>query len=337
MDSYRYRGAELAYSAIRQRFFQTSPVVFGAKKVAISKFDTKPLPNETLEKRLKIVADRLGRPLTLTEQILYSHLDDPVGQSIERGVSYLKLRPDRVAMQDVTAQMAMLQFISSGLPKVTVSSTIHCDHLIEAQTGGVEDLKRAKELNEEVYNFLKTASARYGIILENYAFPGLLMVGTDSHTPNSGGLVGLCITVAGHNAVGVMADNPWEPKCPKVIGVRLTGKMTGWTSPTDVILKVADILTVKGGTVAVIEYHGPGVDNISCTDMAAICSMNAVIGATTSLFPFNRRMANYLKATSRAGIAEEAAKYSKSLLTPDNGCQYDQLIELDLTTLESHV
>ncbi|CAH1721076.1 unnamed protein product [Aphis gossypii] len=316
----------------------------------MSKFDTKPLPYEILEKRLKIVADRLGRPLTLTEKILYSHLDDPVGQSIERGVSYLKLRPDRVAMQDATAQMAMLQFISSGLPKVAVPSTIHCDHLIEAQVGGVEDLKRAKELNEEVYNFLKTASARYGvgfwhpgsgiihqIILENYAFPGLLMVGTDSHTPNGGGLGGLCIGVGGADAVDVMADIPWELKCPKVIGVRLTGKMTGWTTPKDVILKVADILTVKGGTGAVIEYHGPGVDNISCTGMGTICNMGAEIGATTSLFPFNHRMADYLKATSRADIAEEAAKYSKPLLTPDNGCQYDQLIELDLTTLEPHV
>ncbi|KAE9537250.1 hypothetical protein AGLY_006273 [Aphis glycines] len=341
---------KLVSGEIQQRCFHSSPAVFGASKVAMSKLDTKPLPYETLEKRIKIVADRLGKPLSLAEKVLYSHLDDPVNQDIERGVSYLKLRPDRVAMQDATAQMAMLQFISSGLPKVAVPSTIHCDHLIEAQIGGVEDLKRAKEMNEEVYNFLKTAGAKYGvgfwhpgsgiihqIILENYAFPGLLMIGTDSHTPNGGGLGGLCIGVGGADAVDVMADIPWELKCPKVIGVHLTGKMSGWTTPKDVILKVADILTVKGGTGAIIEYHGPGVDNISCTGMGTICNMGAEIGATTSLFPFNHRMADYLKATSRADIAEEAAKYSKSLLTPDNGSHYDQLIEIDLTTLEPHV
>lgn len=316
----------------------------------MSKFDTETyLPYEKLESNINIVKKRLNRPLTLSEKVLYSHLDDPKGQEIERGTSYLRLRPDRVAMQDATAQMAMLQFISSGLPQVAVPSTIHCDHLIEAQIGGEQDLARAKSQNEEVYNFLKSAGAKYGvgfwhpgsgiihqIILENYAFPGLLMIGTDSHTPNGGGLGGLCIGVGGADAVDVMANIPWELKCPKVIGVKLTGKLKGWTSPKDVILKVAGILTVKGGTGAIIEYHGPGVDNISCTGMGTICNMGAEIGATTSLFPFNKRMADYLKATNRADIAEQAAKF-QHLLTPDEGAPYDELIELDLSTLEPHV
>ncbi|KAI5727858.1 hypothetical protein M8J77_007757 [Diaphorina citri] len=299
---------------------------------------------------LLIEKGRLNRPLTLSEKVLYSHIDDPHNQEIERGVSYLRLRPDRVAMQDATAQMAMLQFISSGLPKVAVPSTIHCDHLIEAQVGGEQDLKRAKTQNEEVYKFLRSAGAKYGvgfwhpgsgiihqIILENYAFPGLLMIGTDSHTPNGGGLGGLCIGVGGADAVDVMADIPWELKCPKVIGVRLDGALKGWSSPKDIILKVAGILTVKGGTGAIIEYHGPGIDNISCTGMGTICNMGAEIGATTSLFPYNKRMYDYLKSTLREDIAKEALKYQKSLLTPDEGCKYDQLIELDLNTLEPHI
>nr|XP_018917868.1 PREDICTED: probable aconitate hydratase, mitochondrial [Bemisia tabaci] len=335
---------------IQQRCFHVSPLVSAAAKVAMSKFDTETyLPYEKLESNINIVKKRLNRPLTLSEKVLYSHLDDPKGQEIERGTSYLRLRPDRVAMQDATAQMAMLQFISSGLPQVAVPSTIHCDHLIEAQIGGEQDLARAKSQNEEVYNFLKSAGAKYGvgfwhpgsgiihqIILENYAFPGLLMIGTDSHTPNGGGLGGLCIGVGGADAVDVMANIPWELKCPKVIGVKLTGKLKGWTSPKDVILKVAGILTVKGGTGAIIEYHGPGVDNISCTGMGTICNMGAEIGATTSLFPFNKRMADYLKATNRADIAEQAAKF-QHLLTPDEGAPYDELIELDLSTLEPHV
>lgn len=283
-------------------------------------------------------------------------------------------------MQDATAQMAMLQFISSGkvnifqslinhfntaikfdeirinnnlflsgLPKVAVPSTIHCDHLIEAQIGGEKDLKRAKDINKEVYNFLKTAGAKYGvgfwnpgsgiihqIILENYAFPGLLMIGTDSHTPNGGGLGCLCIGVGGADAVDVMANIPWELKCPKVIGVKLTGDLKGWTSPKDIILKVAGILTVKGGTGAIVEYFGPGVDSISCTGMATICNMGAEIGATTSIFPYNYRMQDYLKATGRSEIAA-AADHNKSLLTADSNAKYDQIIELDLSTLEPHV
>jgi len=317
----------------------------------MSKFDKgAEMPYPKLVKNLEVVRGRLNRPLTLSEKVLYSHLDDPAGQDIVRGESYLRLRPDRVAMQDATAQMAMLQFISSGLPKVAVPSTIHCDHLIQAQIEGKQDLARAKDINKEVYNFLATAGAKYGvgfwkpgsgiihqIILENYAFPGLLMVGTDSHTPNGGGLGGLCIGVGGADAVDVMANIPWELKCPKVIGVKLTGKLSGWTSPKDVILKVAGILTVKGGTGAIVEYFGPGVDSISCTGMGTICNMGAEIGATTSVFPFNGRMADYLVATERKGIADLASEYQGALLSPDPNCQYDQVIEIDLSTLEPHV
>merc|ERR1711962_1315559 len=339
------RTVQLASS--QARWLSTSRIAC----VAMSKFDEgAPMPYEKLVKNLEVVKGRLNRPLTLSEKILYSHLDEPATQDIVRGESYLRLRPDRVAMQDATAQMAMLQFISSGLPKVAVPSTIHCDHLIQAQIEGNADLARAKDLNKEVYNFLATSGAKYGvgfwkpgsgiihqIILENYAFPGLLMVGTDSHTPNGGGLGGLCIGVGGADAVDVMANIPWELKCPKVIGVKLTGELSGWTSPKDVILKVAGILTVKGGTGAIVEYHGPGVDSISCTGMGTICNMGAEIGATTSVFPFNKRMSDYLDATGRSDIAAEAEKVKASLLTPDEGCQYDQLIELNLSELEPHV
>jgi len=332
-----------------QRNFHASCAV--ASKVALSKLDPNVyLPYEKLLNNVNVVRKRLNRPLTMSEKVLYGHLDKPQEQDIERGVSYLRLRPDRVAMQDATAQMAMLQFISSGLPRVAVPSTIHCDHLIEAQVGGVKDLARAKDINSEVYKFLQTAGAKYGvgfwkpgsgiihqIILENYGFPGLLMIGTDSHTPNGGGLGGLCIGVGGADAVDVMADIPWELKCPQVIGVKLTGKISGWTSPKDVILKVADILTVKGGTGAIVEYFGEGVNSLSCTGMATICNMGAEIGATTSVFPFNERQVAYLKSTLRADIAEEARKYKDSLLTADSGAQYDRVIEIDLNTLEPHV
>jgi len=332
-----------------QRAYRTSCVMHA--KVPLSKFDNDVyLPYEKLSSNLEIVKKRLNRPLTLSEKVLYSHIDDPQNQEIVRGTSYLRLRPDRVAMQDATAQMAMLQFISSGLPRVAVPSTIHCDHLIEAQLGGTQDLARAKSINEEVYRFLASAGQKYGvgfwkpgsgiihqIILENYAFPGLLMIGTDSHTPNGGGLGGLCIGVGGADAVDVMANIPWELKCPKVIGVHLTGKISGWTSPKDVILKVADILTVKGGTGAIVEYYGKGVDSISCTGMATICNMGAEIGATTSTFPFNSRMADYLKSTGREGIAGEAEKYKTKLLSADSGAEYDSVIEIDLDKLEPHV
>jgi len=339
------RTAQLASS--QARWLSTSRIAC----VAMSKFDDNSvMPYEKLVKNLEVVKARLARPLTLSEKILYSHLDEPDSQDIVRGESYLRLRPDRVAMQDATAQMAMLQFISSGLPKVAVPSTIHCDHLIQAQIEGNADLARAKDINKEVYNFLATSGAKYGvgfwkpgsgiihqIILENYAFPGLLMVGTDSHTPNGGGLGGLCIGVGGADAVDVMADIPWELKCPRVIGVKLTGKLSGWTSPKDVILKVAGILTVKGGTMSIVEYFGDGVDSISATGMGTICNMGAELGATTSVFPFNQRMVDYLVATEREAIAAEAEKYKASLLSPDPGCQYDQVIEIDLNTLEPHV
>jgi len=337
----------LTVSTTEQRCLHTSRVA----NVAMSKFDQNSvMPYEKLVAKLEVVKSRLARPLTLSEKVLYSHLDDPAGQDIVRGESYLRLRPDRVAMQDATAQMAMLQFISSGLPKVAVPSTIHCDHLIQAQIEGNKDLARAKDINKEVYNFLATSGAKYGvgfwkpgsgiihqIILENYAFPGLLMVGTDSHTPNGGGLGGLCIGVGGADAVDVMADIPWELKCPRVIGVKLTGKLSGWTSPKDVILKVAGILTVKGGTMSIVEYFGEGVDSISCTGMGTICNMGAELGATTSVFPFNQRMVDYLAATERQSIADEAMKYKDVLLSPDPDCTYDQVIEIDLSTLEPHV
>lgn len=338
------------FTDVQARCFHVSPLAFAASKVAMSKFDVDPLPYEKLAKRLEVVKKRLNRPMTLSEKILYSHIDEPQNQDIERGTSYLRLRPDRVAMQDATAQMAMLQFISSGLPRVAVPSTIHCDHLIEAEIGGEQDLAKAKEVNKEVYNFLASSGTKYGvgfwkpgsgiihqIILENYAFPGLLIIGTDSHTPNGGGLGGLCIGVGGADAVDVMADIPWELKCPNVIGVKLTGKLSGWTSPKDIILKVADILTVKGGTGAIVEYYGSGVESISCTGMATICNMGAEIGATTSVFPYNERMHNYLKATSRETIAKEADKHAKNLLTADSGCKYDQVIEINLDTLEPYV
>lgn len=299
--------------------------------------------------KLEVVRGKLNRPLTLSEKVLYSHLDNPEEQDIVRGESYLRLRPDRVAMQDATAQMAMLQFISSGLPKVAVPSTIHCDHLIEAQKGGATDLARAKDINKEVYNFLQSAGAKYGvgfwkpgsgiihqIILENYAYPGVLLIGTDSHTPNGGGLGGLCIGVGGADAVDVMADVPWELKCPKVIGVHLHGELSGWTSPKDVILKVAGILTVSGGTGAIVEYFGDGVTSLSCTGMGTVCNMGAEIGATTSVFPYNERMANYLKSTGRADIANLATA-NTGLLTADAGCEYDQVIDIDLSTLEPHI
>ncbi|KAF9087375.1 Aconitate hydratase mitochondrial, partial [Mortierella sp. GBA35] len=276
--------------------------------------------------------------MTLAEKIVYGHLDDAHNQDIERGKSYLKLRPDRVACQDATAQMALLQFMSAGLPNVAVPSTVHCDHLIEAQVGGAKDLDRAKDINKEVYDFLSTSCAKYGlgfwkpgsgiihqIILENYAFPGGLMIGTDSHTPNAGGLGMVAIGVGGADAVDVMADIPWELKCPKVIGVKLTGQMSGWTSAKDIILKVAGILTVKGGTGAIVEYFGPGVDTLSCTGMATICNMGAEIGATTSVFPYNSRMSDYLKATTRPYIAEWADSFQHNLKA-DAGANYDQTL-----------
>lgn len=298
----------------------------------LSLLETQAIKYNVIQDRINIVKKRLG-PLTLAEKVVYGHLDDPHGQDIKRGSSYLRLRPDRVACQDATAQMALLQFMSAGLPTVAVPTTVHCDHLIEAQVGGAKDLKRAIDMNKEVYDFLSQSSAKYGIgfwrpgsgiihqiILENYAFPGGLMIGTDSHTPNAGGLGMVAVGVGGADAVDVMANIPWELKCPKVIGVKLTGKLSGWTSPKDVILKVAGILTVKGGTGAIVEYFGSGVDSISCTGMATICNMGAEIGATTSIFPYNSRMADYLAATKRGFIADYCDDFKHNLVA-DQGAK----------------
>merc|ERR1711977_616958 len=322
----------------------------GDTKVSMSPLEQDKFINyQRIEDNLAVVRQRLNRPLTLSEKVLYGHLDNPHDADIRRGASYLKLRPDRVACQDATAQMALLQFMTAGLPTVAVPATVHCDHLIEAQTGGKEDLARAINLNKEVYDFLATCTAKYGIgfwkpgsgiihqiVLENYAFPGGLMIGTDSHTPNAGGLGMVAVGVGGADAVDVMANLPWELKAPKYIGVKLTGKLSGWTSPKDIILKVAGILTVKGGTGAIVEYFGPGTESVSCTGMGTICNMGAEIGATTSLFPFNDRMYDYLKATNRQAIGDYARDYAAEL-REDEGAEYDQLIEIDLNTLEPHI
>lgn len=293
----------------------------------------------------------LGRPMTYTEKILYAHLWEKPEAPYSRGTDFTDFKPDRVAMQDATAQMALLQFMSAGMPKVAVPSTVHCDHLIEAEVGAKNDLLRAYGDNKEVYDFLSSVSNKYGIgfwkpgagiihqvVLENYAFPGGMMIGTDSHTPNAGGLGMIAIGVGGADAVDVMAGMPWELKFPKIIGVKLTGKLSGWTSPKDVILKLAGILTVKGGTGAIVEYFGEGTSSISCTGKGTICNMGAEIGATTSLFPYDERMFAYLKATEREEIGNLANGISAELKA-DEGSEsyYDQIIEIDLFTLEPHV
>ncbi|SEM15578.1 aconitase [Chitinophaga rupis] len=305
----------------------------------------------------KVEATRkmLGRPLTLAEKILYAHLYAPATSPFARGKSYVEFAPDRVAMQDATAQMALLQFMTCGRDKVAVPSTVHCDHLIQAKTGAVADLATAKDTNKEVYEFLSSISNKYGIgfwkpgagiihqvVLENYAFPGGMMIGTDSHTPNAGGLGMLAIGVGGADAVDVMAGLPWELKMPKLIGVKLTGKMSGWTSAKDVILKVAGILTVKGGTGAIVEYFGEGADSLSATGKGTICNMGAEIGATCSVFAYDSKMSAYLKGTSRAEIAN-LADAVKEHLRPDPEVYdspdkyYDQVIEIDLNELEPYV
>ncbi|EUB56759.1 hypothetical protein EGR_08402 [Echinococcus granulosus] len=318
--------------------------------VRLSRFDSEILDYDKYCSTLRSVNETLARPLTLSEKILYGHLSDPKTKDIVRGSSYLNLSPDRVTMQDATAQMAILQFMSSGIPRVAVPTTVHCDHLVLAREGGDKDISNALTVNKEVYDFLASASSKFNIgfwqpgsgiihqiMLENYCFPGALIIGTDSHTPNGGGLGGVCIGVGGADAVDVMAGLDWELKCPKIIGVELVGKLSGWTSAKDVILKVADILTVKGGTGAIIEYFGPGVESISCTGMATICNMGAEIGATTSVFPFNDRMVDFLRATGRGDIADLASKYRSKLLSPDKGCVYDRVIKIDLSELEPHL
>jgi aconitate hydratase len=292
-----------------------------------------------------VARERLGRPLTLTEKILFNHLADPRGQAVERGRSYADFHPDRVAMQDATAQMALLQFMTAGLPTTAVPSTVHCDHLIMAKVGARIDMGVAIDTNKEVYDFLRSVSAKYGIgfwgpgsgiihqvVLEHYAFPGGMMIGTDSHTPNAGGLGMVAIGVGGADAVDVMTGFPFNVRWPKVIGVRLTGSLSGWSSPKDVILEVARVLTVEGGTGAIVEYFGPGADTISATGKATICNMGAEIGATCSVFGYDSEMSSYLKATGRADIAA-AADVVREHLRPDEGALYDRLVEIDLSSL----
>jgi aconitate hydratase len=307
----------------------------------------------TLDERLAAGRDRLG-PLTLTEKILINHLTRP-DQEMERGRSYVDFSPDRVAMQDATAQMALLQFMTAGLPEVAVPSTVHCDHLIQARTGADDDLAFALDVNSEVYEFLRTVSAKYGVgfwkpgsgiihqvVLENYAFPGGMMIGTDSHTPNAGGLGMVAIGVGGADAVDVMTGFPFNVRAPRVIGVHLTGELSGWASAKDVILKVADILTVAGGTGAIVEYVGPGAATISATGKATICNMGAEIGATTSLFGYDDAMARYLKSTSREEIGDAADAVAHHLrpddeVLADPSAYYDRVVEIDLSALEPAV
>ena len=308
------------------------------------------MPQKTAEARTVF-----NRPLTLAEKILFSHLCEPLSSMPKRQDDYIYLNPDRVAMQDATAQMALLQFMSAGKKTAAVPSTVHCDHLIQAQKGALEDLNEAKVTNKEVYDFLHSVSKKYGlgfwnpgagiihqVILENYAFPGGLMVGTDSHTPNGGGLGMLAIGVGGADAVDVMAGMPWELQCPGIIGVRLTGEMSGWTSPKDVILKLAGILTVKGGTGKIIEYFGPGTSSISCTGKGTITNMGAEIGATTSVFPYDSRMEDYLKITGRDELVS-VLESAKDQLVSDPEVEenpekfYDEIIEINLSELEPHI
>ncbi|MDE2892791.1 MAG: aconitate hydratase [Chloroflexota bacterium] len=306
----------------------------------------------TLRDGIAVGRERIDRPLTLTEKILFGHFVDPQNQPIERGVDHASLQPDRVALQDATAQMALLQFELAGLQRVVVPTTVHCDHLIQARVGADTDLQVAVTENEEVYEFLRSAAARYGagfwkpgsgiihqVVFENYAFPGGMMIGTDSHTPNAGGMGMIAIGVGGADAVDVMAGLGWGVTMPKLIGVYLTGELDGWTAPKDVILRVADELTVKGGTGAIVEYFGPGLDSMSATGRGTVTNMGAEIGATTSLFPFDARTADYLRSTGRAEIAELAEANAEHLRADDGVAEarheiFDRVIEINLSELE---
>ncbi|HEX9958431.1 MAG TPA: aconitase family protein, partial [Fibrella sp.] len=309
-----------------------------------------------LGERVEAARQAVGKPLTLSEKILYTHLSAGLAsQAFERGKAYVDFAPDRVAMQDATAQMALLQFMQAGRPQVAVPSTVHCDHLIQAEVGAVQDLDIAKNKNKEVYDFLASVSDKYGIgfwkpgagiihqvVLENYAFPGGMMIGTDSHTPMAGGLGMIAIGVGGADACDVMAGLPWELKMPKLIGVKLTGKLSGWASAKDVILRVAGILTVKGGTGCIVEYFGEGAETLSAAGKGTICNMGAEIGATTSIFAYDEKMADYLRATNRAEIADAADAVKQHLRSDDevyadSAAYFDQLIEIDLNTLEPHI
>ena len=305
--------------------------------------------------KLNEVRKIVNRPLTYAEKVLYTHLWDKASKEFTGGKDYSDLAPDRVAMQDATAQMALLQFMSAGRKTTAVPSTVHCDHLIQAQIGANDDLQKANSENREVYDFLESISQKYGIgfwkpgagiihqvVLENYAFPGGMMIGTDSHTPNAGGLGMIAIGVGGADAVDVMAGMPWELKWPKLIGVKLTGRLNGWTSAKDIILKVAGILTVKGGTGAIVEYFGEGATSVSCTGKGTICNMGAEIGATTSVFPFDEKMAAYLRITNRVdvaalaeGLADDLTADKEVLANPKK--YFDQVIEINLSELEPYL
>jgi aconitate hydratase len=311
---------------------------------------------ENLSVKVAKAQSMLGRPMTLSEKILYAHLASEAElKPYEKGTDYVLFNPDRIAMQDATAQMALLQFINAGKSRTAVPTTVHCDHLIQADSGAAKDLGVALEQNKEVYDFLKSVSAKYGIgfwkpgagiihqvVLENYAFPGGMMIGTDSHTVNAGGLGMVAIGVGGADAVDVMVGMPWELKMPKLIGVKLTGKLSGWASPKDIILKVAGLLTVKGGTGCIVEYFGEGADSLSCTGKATICNMGAEIGATNSVFAYDKKMSDYLRATGRAEIATLAdankanlASDPEVLANPEK--YYDNLIEINLSDLEPYI
>jgi aconitate hydratase len=311
---------------------------------------------QNYSEKVKQARKLVGKPLTLSEKILYAHLSDEAGKKVYgRGIDYVLFNPDRVAMQDATAQMALLQFMQAGKSKAAVPSTVHADHLILAKEGSIQDLKTANVTNKEVYEFLASVSSKYGIgfwkagagiihqvVLENYAFPGGMMIGTDSHTVNAGGLGMVAIGVGGADAVDVMAGMPWELKMPKLIGVKLTGKLNGWTAPKDVILKVAGILTVKGGTGCIVEYFGEGAQAMSATGKGTICNMGAEIGATTSTFSYDKSMERYLRATGREKVADLANANKADLAgdpevyaNPEN--YFDQVIEIDLSTLEPHI
>ncbi|MEC9474625.1 MAG: aconitate hydratase, partial [Candidatus Neomarinimicrobiota bacterium] len=311
---------------------------------------------ERMNDSVQAAKKKLGRPLTLSEKILYSHLSlDLPSHNYQRGKSYVDFIPDRVAMQDATAQMALLQFMMAGKDKVAVPSTVHCDHLIQAKTDAQVDLNNALDNNNEVYRFLESVSSKYGIgfwkpgagiihqvVLENYAFPGGMMIGTDSHTVNAGGLGMIAIGVGGADAVDVMAGMPWELKLPKLIGVKLSGRMSNWTSAKDVILKLAGILTVKGGTGSIVEYFGEGTKTLSCTGKGTICNMGAEIGATTSIFSYDEKMEKFLIATGRSELALSANQISDNLMPDDEVLEnpkdyYDQVIEINLSDLEPHL
>jgi aconitate hydratase len=310
---------------------------------------------QRMDRTLQALRKHLGRPLGLADKVLLSHLDDPSSTGMVRGKSYIQLRPDRVILQDVLGQTAMLQFMQTRRTKTAVPTTIHCDHLIQARVEGASDLRESLAENQEVYDFLRTAAAKYGVgfwgpgagiihqvALENYAFPGELMIGTDSHTPNAGGLGACAVGVGGADAVEVMAGLPWEVLYPKFIGVHLTGELRGWTAPKDVILKLAGELTVAGGTNAIIEYFGPGTRSISCTGKATITNMGAELGATTSIFPYDQRMARYLAATGRKELAALADRHAHLLAADDEVLArpanfFDRIVEIDLSTLEPHI